>query len=709
MGTSIGHILLIFWLGITAGRSEPLSINDPVNSDGKELQALLDLRDILKVQDTVWHQKKNPCSEWPGISCENGHVVSLSLSSISYMGSLQDSSPMLESTVHALSQLSFLRSFNATGFEFRGHLPESIGKLNKLNTLDLTRTALYGALPASLKLLTRLEFLSLAENNFTGSVSPSVDALCNLKHFNLSYNSFTRSLPFILFSRAFQLIYIDLSHNKFENQIPPFIGKLVNLCHLALGHNNLQGNLPIKHLNFSRLEYLDVSVNNLEGPIAESISHMTSLTYLNLEHNYFIGSIPSAITNCSRLQTLILDRNMLTNNLPPSVATLSNLVILSLSFNNLSGSIPSRIFTLPKLTTLVLSHNLFFGQIPFEKLRPRAMQVLDLSYNFLQGDPVKNLYPVENVVKNCFLGAPNQHAPKACRQFYKKVGIAWHEMPPKTVLPNGNSISPSLGHGHTHKIKWLLIILGCAAGGAFVLAIAGACAVCNERYKDDLEPEINGEEGETYTERGSSLNNILRLHTFCSFLGESFSYDRLHRATSGFSSSQMLANGHSGEFYKGTLGEGTVVVVKRVYTAKKLELYFKELEILQKTSHRRLITVVGHCMDTPEEKFLVYKYMPCGDLASLLQMKKTITEGAFHRCQRPLDWITRLKIAIGVAEGLTYLHHECSPPIVHGNVKATSILLDEKFEVKLCSLSSARTEDKASHPKLISCLLGLSR
>ncbi|KAI5079422.1 hypothetical protein GOP47_0004901 [Adiantum capillus-veneris] len=700
-----------------AGRNE-LHLTDAVlNIDAQEIQTLQGLREILQVQDGIWQKNKDPCYDWPGVSCKNGHVVSLSLSSVSYKVSLRDESLLLELTVQALSHLSFLRSFNATGYEFRGCLPESIGKLNKLNILDLTRTALQGAVPASLKLLTSLEFLSLAENNLTGSVSPSMDGLADLKHLDLSYNSFTGSLPFTLFSKAFQLVYVDLSHNKFENQIPPFIGQLVNLRHLALGHNDLQGNLPIKHLNLSRLEYLDVSANNLQGPIADTISHMRSLAYLNLERNYFTGSIPSAISNCTRLQTLILDRNMLNNNLPPSVATLSNLVTLSLSFNNLSGIIPSKIFTLPKLTTLVVSHNLFFGPIAFKELRPRLMQALDLSYNFLQGDPARELYPVENVVKNCFQGAPNQHTPKACRQFYRRVGVAWHEMPPKSVLPGGSSVSPLLDQGHTHKNKLLLIILGCAVGGAFVLAIAGACAVCNEKFKDnlafkdnlefkdDLELEIIVEEGETNTERGSSLDK----DTFSSFLGESFPYDKLHRATGGFSSSQMLANGQSGELYKGILEEGTVVVVKRVYTTKKIELCLKELQVFQRASHRRLITVLGHCMDAPDEKFLVYKYMPYGDLASVLQMKNDIHEGTFHCCQRPLDWITRLKIAIGVAEGLTYLHHECSPPIVHGNVKATSILLDEKFEVRLGSLSFACSEDTASPAKLISCLFSLSR
>ncbi|KAH7301373.1 hypothetical protein KP509_23G022300 [Ceratopteris richardii] len=669
MDISISNTRLLLWLFLILSRSESVYANSIVDIDAHEMQSLLTLKEILQLQGDIWQENRNPCSSWLGIACEDGHVVSVSLFSMKYqaVGPSQNGSLMLEKAVQTLSTMSFLRSFNATGFEFRGQLPDSLGKLGKLNALDLTGTALYGSLPASFKLLSRLNFLSLAKNNLTGSISPFVEGFYNLQYIDLSCNSFTSLLPFTLFFKASQLMYVDLSHNGFEGVIPPFMGNLVNLRHLALGHNFLQGSLPLNHLKWPHLEYLDISNNNLQGPIADSISQLKSLSYLNLAHNYFTGSIPSAISSCTKLQTLILDRNLLTDKLPLSMITLKNLVVLSLSSNNLSGRIPSKIFTLPRLTTLVLSHNLFFGMLPLNELKPALIQVFDISYNFLEGDIPESLFPVEKIMKNCFQGAPTQHSPKACKQFYRRIGISWQETQPRSGSSTGNNTFTWLVQGHTRKNKRLLVILGCAAGGAFVLVIAGFCALCNERHKGVLNHELNEGIREVVTDRGSSLDKCFQM-SFSRFLGEPFSYDTLSQATNGFSSSNMLANGHSGELYKGTLEAGTNIVVKRVYTARKIELYLKEMEIFQRAFHRRLVTVLGYCISEPDEKFLVYEHMPCGDLASVLQTKEVAYEGFYQCPRRPLDWITRLKIGIGVAEGLTYLHHECSPPIVHGSL-----------------------------------------
>ncbi|KAL0334731.1 UNVERIFIED_CONTAM: putative LRR receptor-like serine/threonine-protein kinase [Sesamum radiatum] len=94
--------------------------------------------------------------------------------------------------------------------------------------------------------------------------------------------------------------------------------------------------------------------------------------------------------------------------------------------------------------------------------------------------------------------------------------------------------------------------------------------------------------------------------------------------------------------------------------------------------------------------------MPNGDLSSSL-FKKTNSDDSLQS----LDWITRLKIAIGAAESLTYLHHECTPPLVHRDVQASSILLDDKFEVRLGSLSEVCAQEGDTHQNRITRLLRL--
>ena len=95
----------------------------------------------------------------------------------------------------------------------------------------------------------------------------------------------------------------------------------------------------------------------------------------------------------------------------------------------------------------------------------------------------------------------------------------------------------------------------------------------------------------------------------------------------------------------------------------KREGYLGELDVFSKASHTRLVTLLGYCFEREDEKFLVYKFMPARDLGFALHKK--FMGGISEDTLPSLDWITRLKIAIGAAEGLTYLHHECTPPLVH--------------------------------------------
>ncbi|WJZ97009.1 hypothetical protein VitviT2T_015644 [Vitis vinifera] len=118
-------------------------------------------------------------------------------------------------------------------------------------------------------------------------------------------------------------------------------------------------------------------------------------------------------------------------------------------------------------------------------------------------------------------------------------------------------------------------------------------------------------------------------------------------------------------------------------------------------SHMRLVPLLGHCLEHDSEKLLVYKYMPNGDLSNSLYRVTNLEDDNLQS----LDWITRLKIAIEAVEGLSYLHHECSPPLVHRDVQASSILLDDKFEVRLGSLSEVCAQEGDSHQNVITKLL----
>lgn len=155
-------------------------------------------------------------------------------------------------------------------------------------------------------------------------------------------------------------------------------------------------------------------------------------------------------------------------------------------------------------------------------------------------------------------------------------------------------------------------------------------------------------------------------------VGNSFTCDEILQATDFLSQSNLIKHGRSGDLFSGVLEGGIQVVVKKISLSSiQKESYYitPELEILHKLphskiAHSRIVPLLGHCSENMNEKYLVYEYMPNKDLSSHFS-RNNVSDGDDCRQLRSLDWKTRLKIAIGAAEGLCYLHHECVPPIVH--------------------------------------------
>ncbi|XP_048439217.1 BRASSINOSTEROID INSENSITIVE 1-associated receptor kinase 1-like isoform X2 [Pyrus x bretschneideri] len=163
-----------------------------------------------------------------------------------------------------------------------------------------------------------------------------------------------------------------------------------------------------------------------------------------------------------------------------------------------------------------------------------------------------------------------------------------------------------------------------------------------------------------------------------------FSLRELQVATDTFSNKNIIGRGGFGKVYKGCLADGTLVAVKRLKEERTQggELQFQtEVEMISMGVHRNLLRLHGFCM-TPTERLLVYPYMANGSVASCLRDRP---EG-----QLALDWPIRQHIALGSARGLAYLHDHCDPKIIHRDVKAANILLDEEFEAVVGDFGLAR-------------------
>lgn len=165
------------------------------------------------------------------------------------------------------------------------------------------------------------------------------------------------------------------------------------------------------------------------------------------------------------------------------------------------------------------------------------------------------------------------------------------------------------------------------------------------------------------------------------FSKSTFTYEELSMATDGFSDANVLGQGGFGFVHRGVLPNGKEVAVKSLKAGSgQGEREFQaEVEIISRVHHKHLVSLVGYCI-TGSQRMLVYEFVPNNTLEFHLHGKG----------RPPIDWSTRMRIALGSAKGLAYLHEDCHPKIIHRDIKAANILLDFNFEAKVADFGLAK-------------------
>ncbi|KAK9989151.1 hypothetical protein SO802_029390 [Lithocarpus litseifolius] len=373
-----------------------------------------------------------------------------------------------------------------------------------------------------------------------------------------------------------------------------------------------------------------------------------SVTRVDLGNANLSGQLVPQLGQLSNLQYLELYSNNITGPIPEELGNLTDLVSLDLYLNKLNGKIPVTLGKLQKLRFLRLNNNTLNGEIPVILTTVQSLQVLDLSNNHLTGDiPINGSFSLFTPISfnNNQLRQPPVSPP-----------------PPIPQAPSASNAGSATG-----------AIAGGVAAGAALLFAAPAIALAwwRRRKPQDHFFDVPAEEDPEV-----HLGQLKR-----------FSLRELQVATDSFSNKNILGRGGFGKVYKGRLADGTLVAVKRLKEERTQggELQFQtEVEMISMAVHRNLLRLRGFCM-TPTERLLVYPFMVNGSVASCLRERPD--------SQSALEWPVRKRIALGSARGLAYLHDHCDPKIIHRDVKAANILLDEEFEAVVGDFGLAKLMD----------------
>ncbi|XP_062195087.1 leucine-rich repeat receptor-like protein kinase TDR [Phragmites australis] len=641
-----------------------------------------------------------------------------------------------------LGKLTLLQHLEIGYNAYDGCIPAGLYGLTQLQYLDIAVANLSGPLPPELGEIAQLEALFLFKNRLTGAIPPSWSRLGALQVLDLSDNQLTGSIPAGLGDLA-NLTTLNLMSNFLSGTIPAAIGVLPSLEVLQLWNNSLTGRLPESLGASGLLVRVDVSTNSLSGPIPSGMCTGNRLARLILFGNRFDSAIPASLANCSSLWRVRLESNNLSGVIPAGFGTIRNLTYLDLSSNSLTGGIPADLVASPSLEYLNISGNPVGGALPNMSWLAPKLQVFAASKCALDGDVpafgtgrCSNLYRLE-LAGNELTGAiPNdigsckrlvslrlQHnqltgeipAELAALPSITEVDLSWNALtgtvPPgftncttletfdvsfNHLVPADSPSAPlgaSEGSSARHTAAMWVAAAAVAFAGMMVLAVTARWL----QWREDDTAAPSGGMG------GARPNVVVGPWQMTAFQRLNFTADDVARCVEG--SDGIVGAGSSGTVYRAKMPNGEVIAVKKLWQADaqkeaasepkcrqdtdSSKRMLAEVEVLGHLRHRNIVRLLGWCTNG-EATMLLYEYMPNGSLEDLLHGPGARATAATGKPKAQLDWDARHKIAVGVAQGVSYLHHDCQPAVAHRDLKPSNILLDANMEARVADFGVAK-------------------
>ncbi|CAD5316479.1 unnamed protein product [Arabidopsis thaliana] len=392
----------------------------------------------------------------------------------------------------------------------------------------------------------------------------------------------------------------------------------------------------------------------LSGSLDPSIGSLLSLRHINLRDNDFQGKLPVELFGLKGLQSLVLSGNSFSGFVPEEIGSLKSLMTLDLSENSFNGSISLSLIPCKKLKTLVLSKNSFSGDLP-----------TGLGNPFLCGLPIKISCSTRNtqvVPSQLYTRRANHHS-RLCI----------------ILTATGGTVA-----GIIFLASLFIYYLRKASARANKDQNNRTCHI-NEKLKKTTKPEFLC--FKTGNSESETLDENKNQQVFMPMDPEiEFDLDQLLKA-----SAFLLGKSRIGLVYKVVLENGLMLAVRRLEDKGWLRLkeFLADVEAMAKIKHPNVLNLKACCW-SPEEKLLIYDYIPNGDLGSAIQGRPGSVS-----CKQ-LTWTVRLKILRGIAKGLTYIHEFSPKRYVHGHINTSNILLGPNLEPKVSGFGLGRIVDTSS-------------
>ncbi|XP_047074327.1 protein STRUBBELIG-RECEPTOR FAMILY 8-like [Lolium rigidum] len=434
---------------------------------------------------------------------------------------------------------------------------------------------------------------------------------------------------------------MDLSSNNLHDVIPYQLPP--NLIHLNLARNNFSGSIPYSISNMLSLGYLNVSHNSLFQEIGELFGNLNSLSEFYIQNNQLSGTV-SVLGNLS-LTTLNIANNNFSGLIPGALSSIPNLIVGGNSFINMPGYPPP--IAMPPSQSPLDQPDYPQGPTSFPD-RPDPEITID------EGDK------------------------KQGRQTGVLVGLVVGSVAAASCVLFALVFCLHSAHkrkdGGTSEPKDFVDALAVNTDRDFNNNVQQNTPVASVLPRSTGTPErvygINGSPAKKIKVPGAAT---------------SYTVASLQVATNSFCQDSLLGEGSLGRVYKANFPNGQVFAVKKIDSAS-LSLYEEDhfLEVVSSITrlrHPNIVSLTGYCVEHGQ-RLLVYERITNGTLHDMLHFSDEES--------KTLTWNSRVRIVLGIARALEYLHEVCLPPVVHRNLKSSNILLDEEYSPHLsdCGLAA---------------------